>query len=428
MSQVKETTADNVENLEQTEHAGSHGGGLLRRLVLKKLSAISHGRFTIRENGTEHSFGTPDQRCHLQATVTVNDPSIYADIALGGGVSAAEGYMLGKWRTNDLTAVTRVFAANPHVLSSMNSGSARFLLPVFRFAHVLNRNSVAQSRKNIAAHYDLGNDFFQLFLDPTLSYSATIYPNEQSTLDEAAVHKLDVVCRKLNLEPTDHLLEIGTGWGGLAIHAAQQYGCTVTTTTISEQQYELAKQRIEAAGLRDRITLLKEDYRNLTGKFDKLVSIEMIEAVGHDYLNNYIKTCSDRLHSHGRALIQAIMMPDYCFDEYRRSVDFIQKYIFPGGALPSMSSITQAIRNHGDLQLHSLQDISLHYARTLSDWRKRFADNLPQIRSLGYPEEFVRMWEYYLCYCEGGFVERTITTAQLVLDKPGCRLPLNPRN
>ena len=425
MTEPKHSAADTA--LQQSANLDRRKPGMLRRLVLGKLNNIEHGVLCIIENGEQYTFGHSDERCQVHATIQVADTGVYADVALGGAVAAAEAYMTGKWQTSDLTAVTRIFAANPHVLGELNSGTARFLLPILRLAHRLNRNSKEQSRRNIAAHYDLGNEFFELFLDPTMSYSATIYPNNESTLETAAVYKLDTVCQKLQLNEDDHLLEIGTGWGGLALHAAANYGCRVTTTTISEQQYALASQRVADAGLAHKITLLKQDYRDLEGKFDKLVSIEMIEAVGHEYLNSYIRTCSDRLHSHGRALIQAILMPDYEFDAYRRSVDFIQKYIFPGGALPSIGNIMAALKNHSDLQLNSLQDISLHYAKTLRDWRMRFTDRLPEIRALGYPDEFVRMWEYYFCYCEGGFLERTITTAQLVFDKPGCRLPVDIR-
>ncbi len=429
MSQPKNSTAETVLNRDEAleEHLALKDNGIMRRLVLAKLKQIEHGELQLLENGETLTFGTPNTRCPVQARLEVNDVSAYADVALGGAVAAAEAYMKNKWGSGDLTEVVRVFAANPHVLGRLNSGTARFLLPLLRLAHRLKRNSKAQSKRNIAAHYDLGNDFFSLFLDPTMSYSSTIYPQADSSLEAAAIHKLDVVCQKLQLNPADHLLEIGTGWGGLAIHAAGHYGCHVTTTTISERQHEYARQKIQAAGLQDKITLLKQDYRELNGSYDKLVSIEMIEAVGHEFLNSYIRACSERLHSHGRALIQAILITDHQFNDYRRSVDFIQKYIFPGGALPALNAILEAAHQHSDLQLNSLHDISLDYARTLRDWRMRFMHNLSEIRAQGYPEEFIRMWEYYFCYCEGGFIERTITTAQLVFDKPGCRLPIDVR-
>jgi len=291
-----------------------------------------------------------------------------------------------------------------------------------RLGHRLKANSKSRSRRNIQAHYDLGDDLFELFLDPTMSYSSAVYPSPGASLEEAAVHKLDLVCRKLRLTPDDHLLEIGTGWGGLALHAASRYGCRVTTTTISDNQFRAARAKVKAAGLEDRVTVLKKDYRDLEGQYDKLVSIEMIEAVGHQYMDTYIRVCGERLKPHGRALIQAILMSDRNFDNYIRSVDFIQKYIFPGGALPSISSISSSVRRMTDLQITGFHDITRDYARTLADWRRRFMSRLREVRALGYPEEFIRMWEYYLCYCEGGFAERAICTAQIVFDKPLCRL------
>jgi cyclopropane-fatty-acyl-phospholipid synthase len=295
-------------------------------------------------------------------------------------------------------------------------------MPLLRLTHRLRRNTRRQSRRNIAAHYDLGNDFYRLFLDPTLSYSAGIWPQPDSSLEQAAVHKLDVICRKLDLRPEDHLLEIGTGWGGLAIHAARHYGCRVTTTTISARQREYAVQRIAEAGLQDRVTVLDQDYRDLRGQFDKLVSVEMIEAVGLAFLDEYFRLCSERLRPNGRMLLQGIVIADRIFEQAQRSVDFIQKYIFPGGALPSLGAIRASVARATDLRPAGLQDIGLDYARTLREWRRRFLAQLPAVRQLGFSDEFIRMWEYYLAYCEGGFIERAITDVQLVLDKPGCRL------
>jgi cyclopropane-fatty-acyl-phospholipid synthase len=343
---------------------------------------------------------------------------------MGGDIAAAEAYMEHKWSVNDLTGLIRIFAANPEVLNQIEHGIGRVLNPLLRVGHFMRRNHKSQSRKNIQAHYDLGDDLFELFLDPTMSYSSAVYPSEDSSLHEAAVHKLDLVCQKLELGPEDHLLEIGTGWGGLAVHAAGKYGCRVTTTTLSDNQHDHAVERVQAAGLEDRITILKNDYRDLEGTYDKLVSIEMIEAVGHDYMDTYLELCSQRLKPHGRALFQAILMSDRNFEKYRRSVDFIQKYIFPGGALPSLASIMGSVQKVTDFQLAGFQDISHDYARTLRDWRAQFMDRLHDVRALGYPEEFIRMWEYYLCYCEGGFTERAISTVQIVFDKPECRLAL----
>jgi cyclopropane-fatty-acyl-phospholipid synthase len=290
-----------------------------------------------------------------------------------------------------------------------------------RLAHLLNRNTHSGSRRNISAHYDLGNDFFRLFLDPTMMYSSAIFESPADTLETAAVAKLDEICRQLELSPEDHLLEIGTGWGGMAIHAASRYGCRVTTTTISREQYEHARAEVERHGLSDRITVLCEDYRQLTGEYDKLVSIEMIEAVGHDFYRSYFQCCSKLLKADGKMVIQAITIPDQRYDRARRSVDYIKRYIFPGGCLPSLAVIAQHIAEDTDLQLVHLRDITRDYARTLAHWRERFLANLDSVRAMGFDERFIRMWEFYLCYCEGGFRERIIGTAQLAFAKPGYR-------
>jgi cyclopropane-fatty-acyl-phospholipid synthase len=255
-----------------------------------------------------------------------------------------------------------------------------------------------------------------------MMYSSAVFPRPGASLEEASTHKLDLVCRKLQLEPGDHLLEIGTGWGGLALHAARNYGCQVTTTTISRNQFEFARERVRAAGLEERITILMDDYRDLTGTYDKLVSIEMIEAVGHDFLDNFFRICSDRLKPSGRMLLQSIVIADRNYAEARNSVDFIQKYIFPGGALPSCGAILDSVSRVADLQLTHLHDIGLDYARTLQIWRERFLQRRPDVRQLGYPDEFIRMWEWYLAYCEGGFLERAISAVQVAFDKPACRL------
>lgn len=402
--------------------SGAAEGSIARAAVLKRLSDIQRGEIEIRQGADSVTLGQRTAEMPLRVVLQVHDATMFTDIVLGGSIGAAESYMEGKWTVCDLTGLMRILSANPEVVEAMEDGLARVLGWAFRIGHLFRRNSVSQSKRNIGAHYDLGDDLFELFLDPTMSYSSGVYPAADSTLDEAAVHKLDLVCRKLDLGPDDHLLEIGTGWGGLAIHAARTTGCRVTTTTISENQFTQAQARVAAAGLADRITVLKQDYRKLEGTFDKLVSIEMIEAVGHEYMDTYLKVCSERLKPTGRALIQAILMSDRNFDNYVGACDFIQKYIFPGGALPSVSSIVQSAKAGTDLQLADYDDIGIHYARTLKDWRSRFLGHVREIKALGYPDEFVRMFEFYFSYCEGGFRERAITTAQLVFDKPRCRL------
>ena len=277
------------------------------------------------------------------------------------------------------------------------------------------------SRRNIAAHYDLGNEFFELFLDPTLTYSSGIFETPEATMEEASIAKYERLCQKLRIGPDDHVLEIGTGWGGFALHAAGRYGCRVTTTTISRRQYELASKRVDEAGLADRIEVLLEDYRDLSGSYDKLVSIEMIEAVGHEQLDTFFGVCGERLKPDGVMALQAITVPDKDFEAHARSVDFIKRYIFPGGELVSVGSVNAAASRATDLRLTHLEDLTPHYAETLRRWRTRMFQNLPRMRALGLDDRFLRMWEFYLCYCEGGFEERSIGLVQAVLEKSGAR-------
>jgi cyclopropane-fatty-acyl-phospholipid synthase len=310
---------------------------------------------------------------------------------------------------------------NRHVLEGLEGRLARLRRPLLKAFHFLNRNSRSGSARNIAQHYDLGNALYALMLDETMAYSCGIFEHEHSTLAEASRAKFDAACRKLALSSADHLLEIGTGWGGLALHAARHFGCRVTTTTISRAQFELARERIAEAGLTDRVTLLLEDYRDLKGSFDKLISIEMVEAVGAGFLDTYFGHCSRLLASHGAMLLQAITIQDQIYGAVLKQVDFIQRFIFPGSFIPSITALTQSVCRATDLKLFHLEDIGPHYARTLALWRRNFFDHLPQVRSLGYPDSFVRMWEFYLCYCEGGFIERQLGDVQMLLTKPACR-------
>ena len=396
---------------------------LARRAVLSRLASITHGRLRLTDGGATHEFGATTTRCALAVTVEVHDPRFYTELAFGGSVGAGEAYMSGYWSCEDLTAVIRVLVNNLHVVDGMEGGLARLGAPLRRALHWAARNSRRGSRRNIAAHYDLGNDFFQLFLDPTMMYSAACFERPGMTLEEASTAKLDRICRRLDLQPGDHLLEIGTGWGAMALHAAGRYGCHVTTTTISQQQYELARERIDAAGLADRITLLRDDYRDLRGQYDKLVSIEMIEAVGYQYYDTYFRQCSDLLKPDGRMLLQAITIADQRYEGARKSVDFIQRYIFPGSCIPSVAVICDAIARVTDLRLVDLHDIGFDYATTLRLWRENMMANLARVRALGYPDEFIRMWEFYFCYCEGGFAEGVLGDAQMLLAKPQARPP-----
>ncbi len=391
-----------------------------RRAILKRLSKIEHGYIELVDGPELHRFGAPTTD-GLHARVEVHDPQFYADFALGGSVGAGEGYIHQTWDCDDLATLVRILLRNKDVLYGIDNAWATLSKPALNLAHALNRNSVAGSRKNISAHYDLGNDLFSLFLDETMMYSCAIFAPGVATLKQASDYKNDLICRKLDLGPDDHLLEIGTGWGGFAMHAARHYGCRVTTTTISKEQNTLARDRIEAAGLSDRINLLLQDYRDLQGQYDKIVSIEMIEAVGHQYLDTYFQRCGDLLKPDGLMLLQAITINDQQYEAARKTVDFIKRFIFPGSFLPSVTAMANALTRNTDMRVFHIDDIGPHYGETLRRWRARFTAEQDKVRRLGYPESFVRMWEFYLCYCEGGFDERHISDVQMLLAKPGNR-------
>ncbi len=390
------------------------------RLLRARLARLETGRLTVTDGADVYEFGRSDAGPpHVQ--IDLRDPRAYSTIALGGSLGAAEAYVRGYWETDDLFAALRLFVLNADVLSSLDTGGARLLAPARAAWRWMRRNTRTGSRRNIAAHYDLSNEFFTLMLDPTMTYSSGVFDTPETSLQDASTAKYERICRKLQLSPQDHVLEIGSGWGGFAIHAAREYGCRVTTTTISRQQHAEAQRRILAAGVSDRVHLLLQDYRDLTGCYDKLVSIEMIEAVGEEMLATFFRQCSRLLRPQGMMVLQAITMPDHRYDEYRRSIDFINRYVFPGGFLPSWSAMFQAIRQETDFQLLHLEEFGDHYARTLSHWRDNFWSSLPQVRSLGFDERFIRTWDYYLCYCEAGFRERLIDVSQSLFAKPLCR-------
>lgn len=399
--------------------------GILDRTVkdvlLSLFRNIEYGELTIIDGDEFYRFGevTPEFNC--SAKVTVKDSRFWGDIGFGGTIGSGESYMQDFWECDHLTDLIRIFVRNSHVIDGLDSGLARLAQPFNKLIHAVRRNSRKGSRNNIAAHYDLGNEMFSLFLDETMMYSCGIFEHPNASMHEASKAKNDRICKKLELTPEDHVVEIGTGWGGFAIHAAKHYGCHVTTTTISREQFEFAQQRVRDEGLEERVTLLLKDYRDLDGEYDKLVSIEMIEAVGHNYMDTYFEKCSSLLKLDGVMLLQAITIADQQYEQAKRSVDFIQKYIFPGGFLPSVSAISDSLTRKTDMRLFHLEDIGPHYATTLQRWREQFFNNINDIRSLGYPESFVRMWEYYLCYCEGGFMERAIGTVHMLLTKPLCR-------
>ena len=400
-------------------------GNLAKSQLLKRLQALPRGYLVFEDGEETHAFGNPACASQVRAKIVISDSSAYRDIAFGGSMGGAEAYMLGKWTTPNLLELVRLMCINIDFLNQLDSSTPLLQRAGDKLFHWLNRNTEKQARENISRHYDLSNDFFSLFLDPQMMYSAAIFERADTSLDEAAVHKLDVICRKLELQADDHLLEIGTGWGGLAVYAAKHYGCRVTTTTISREQYETACQRVRDEGLEDRVTLLFEDYRKLEGRFDKLVSVEMIEAVGHQYYNQYFNLCSSLLKDDGLMLLQAITIPDQRYEYARRSVDFIQRYIFPGGSLPSHEVLISSARKNTDMLMVGMQEIGEDYARTLSIWRERFLERLDEVHALGFDEFFVRMWHYYLCYCQGGFEERIIGTAQILFAKPQWRQPVS---
>jgi len=391
---------------------------LLRAHVLARLSGLAHGSLVIEEPGGVVRFGTatqgPDTRVLLQEPA-----GFYRSLALAGSIGAAESYMLGAWSSPDLTRLIQLLLRNRALLEGMEQGLARLSQPMFRLYHRLRPNTIGGSRANIAAHYDLGNAFFALFLDANLMYSSAVFEREDMSLEEASHAKLVRICRKLGLGPEHHVLEIGTGWGGFALHAAREHGCRVTTTTLSAEQHRLATERIRAAGLQDRVTVLLEDYRALGGQYDRLVSIEMIEAVGHRFYPAFFRACRDRLKPEGLMLLQAITIEEHRYAKALREVDFIQRYIFPGCCIPSVHALMTAVAGASDLRLVHLEDIGSHYAETMRHWRERFLARLGAVRGLGYPESFIRMWEFYLCYCEGGFRERALSDVQMLFARPG---------
>ncbi len=402
----------------------------LRTLVHRHLGTMNRGTLVIEEAGQTFRFGADTTRpsvtdsaigSDINAHIVVEDSSSYRAIAVNGVVGAAEAYMDGNWTTTDLVSVIRFFVSNIGQLKNMDGERDWSNKIALGLLERFTRNSISGSKKNISAHYDLGNDFFELFLDPTMMYSSALFKEDAMTLEQASVAKLDALCQKLQLKPTDHLVEIGTGWGGMALHAAKNYGCKVTTTTLSQRQMEHTKSKVEQHGLADKITVLMKDYRELTGTYDKLVSIEMIEAVGHQYFSDYFAKCSSLLKPHGLMALQAITITDQRYEQARKSVDFIQRYIFPGGCLPSISVITEQTARHTDMNILSVSDMTRDYAITLQHWRESFTENLDRIRALGFDERFIRMWMYYLCYCEGGFRERVIGVCQVLSAKPDYR-------
>ena len=391
-----------------------------RRIIHRSLERLRYGRLTLHDQGERYPYGraaegAPDVHVHVLA------PAAYRTVVLEGTVGAGSAYMDGMWSTDDLPGLIRLFARNVDAMFELEGGLARLSRPLHKAAHFLRRNTRSGSRRNIVEHYDLGNDFYRLFLDETMAYSCGIFENETSTLRDASIAKFDRIAQRLALSREDHLLEIGTGWGGFALHAAERYGCRVTSTTISDEQYEHARRSVMERGLGERVNVVQRDYRDLSGQFDKIVSIEMIEAVGHQFLETFFSACSRLLRPDGVMALQSITIPDQEFDRHRHEVDFIKRYIFPGSCIPSVAALSDAWTRASDLRLVGLEDITSHYVTTLQHWRRSFLGQLDSVRALSFSERFIRMWDFYLSYCEGGFAARYLGNVQMVLAKPRWR-------
>lgn len=388
---------------------------LARKRVFGYLCDLEDSRLNVREQNQEFEFGYPDAQ--LSATIVVHDPRFYSMVALYGTIGAGEAFMAGYWDTDDLVKLIRIFARNIHQVQAMDGSAINVLRWLDVACSKFNTNSLRGSSRNISRHYDLGNDFFRLFLDAGMMYSSAIYSDEALTLESASENKLSEIGRKLQLGENDHLLEIGTGWGGLAVFMAGTYGCKVTTTTISNEQFQYAVNKVKKAGLENRITVLKRDYRQLSGEFDKLVSVEMIEAVGHKYLPAFFETCNKLVKPGGKMLLQAITIPEQRYRQAIRQIDFIQKYIFPGGCLPSVEIMLRHTGERTQFQLLDFHDITDSYAQTLTHWRERYTANISEVARQGYDKSFMRMWEFYFCYCEAGFTEKSIGTSQSLFER-----------
>ena len=392
-----------------------------RGIIINRLQTLTWGRITLEDDKHSQTYGKNDSKSTPQVTITVHDSRLYTKLLFGGNVGAAEAYMLGYWSCDDLPALIRIMVRNFTLMNRMEKGWAWITMPALRLYHWLRRNTKAGSQWNIYAHYDLGNEFYSSFLDETMTYSCGIFSNANSTLEQASIEKYDRLCRKLQLTSEDHVIEVGGGWGGFAIHAAMKYGCKVTSTTISRQQYDWALKRVQEFGFSEQVKIILKDYRDVKGVYDKLVSIEMIEAVGHQYLGRFLQCCSKLLKPDGLMALQAITVTEQYYKQHIRTVDFIKRYIFPGSCLVAVTPLCNAISKFTDLSPINLEDITPHYAETLRWWRRGFNKNLEQIKSLGFDEPFIRMWEYYLCYCEGAFEEHYIGDIQMIFAKPMYR-------
>ncbi len=389
----------------------------LQKMVLKQLKKIKKGEI-IWIDSIYNKFGNPSQ--DLIATVTIHHKNFYKKFIWKGSLGAAESYIAGDWSCNNLTALMQIIIENKAVLSELEKGWS-FANHMFRMLkNMLNYSRIKKSRQNILYHYDLSNSFFKQFLDTQMVYSCAIFGDDLQNLDQAQIRKLSIICERLKLTKEDHLLEIGTGWGALAIYAAQNYHCKVTTTTISDAQYEYVHKKIKELGLEDKICLLKKDYRHLQGQYDKLVSIEMIESIGYQYFNTYFSVCNRLLRKGGLFLLQSIIINDQEYDRYKRELDFIKAYIFPGGCLPCIETISHAVKNKTTLRIQEIKDFGKDYAKTLSQWNQKFQANRKEIKHLGFNDQFRRMFEFYFCYCKAGFLSSYISVIHTVMEKRVC--------
>ena len=408
-------------SLQQAQLTVRHG--LWKRALLHGLKSLRHGSLLLTDTDGTLMFGegaiTGDGA--PTAHIVVHSTAFYRRVALGGTVGAGESYMDGDWDCDDLVGLVRLFALNVDSLDRVDGLGTLSVQLKNWLLHVVRRNSKGGSRRNVAAHYDLSNEFFATFLDQRMMYSAAIFEHEDDSLESASEAKLERLCRKLELGADDHLLEIGSGWGGLAVYAAKKFGCQVTTTTISPAQHAAATQRVADAGLQGRVRVLLKDYRDLEGTYDKLVSVEMVEAVGHEYLAQYFAVVDRLVKPSGLIALQAITIEDRRYQQALNSVDFIKKHIFPGSFIPCVSELVNSAAKHTQAVLVNLEDIGLDYAWTLREWRRRVQQRREQIIALGFDERLLRMWEFYLAYCEGGFLERSISDVQMVFAKPAYR-------
>ena len=423
MTKEKQTkdqiSVDSLANSIQKMQKGTRMTSFFKSILFRKLKGINNGELTIIDGAKKHIFGIAGSA--FKAELEVYSQEFYVFLGSGGTNGAAEAYTAGYWSSKNLVTLIQLIIKNKNTLLGLESGLARLTNPITKFIHKQRQNTLQGSKNNVLAHYDLSNDFYKLWLDPTMTYSSGIFSRKESSMQDASVEKIDRICRKLNLSNKDNVLEIGTGWGSFAVHAAKNYGCKVTTTTISDNQFQYASELISNEGLSDKITLLSKDYRELEGAFDKVVSIEMIEAVGAEYVPGFFEKASSLLKKNGLMVLQGITYNDPNFDDYKNSVDFIRKYIFPGSCLVAMPQILNAIKEKTDMVMIDSEDITQHYAKTLEIWREDFQKALPQVKELGFSESFTRIWNFYLVYCEAGFLENLIGDFQLVFAKPDSK-------